>query len=117
MPHVAVGAEGSHKLLVAKSAIPCAAVQDADKFKEAKLLEKKKAKARREGMSNAEFERNVMSPEREADKFKFDFDDEKAIVHASQMLYQQCAQHALPPSRTPSTPSTPRTPRTHAAVP
>ena len=105
---MAVGAEGSHKLLVAKSAIPCAAVQDADKFKEAKLLEKKKAKARREGMSNAEFERNVMSPEREADEFKIDFDDEKAIVHASQMLYQQCAR---PPWATlPHTQHTPHTP-------
>ena len=107
-----MGAEGSHKLLVAKSAIPCAAVQDADKFKEAKLLEKKKAKARREGMSNAEFERNVMSPEREADEFKIDFDDEKAIVHASQMLYQQCVR---PPTlqhtqHTPHTPHTQHTP-------
>lgn len=51
-------------------------------------------------MSEEEVERNIMSPKRAADEVKQpDFSADVAIVHASQLLYQQCV-HSCAPSRT-----------------
>ena len=65
-------------------------MQDADEFKAQQKLEKEIRKARRKGMSKEQAEKNIMSPERHADRdVPVAFSDRVAIIHAAQMLYQQ----------------------------
>ena len=65
-------------------------VQDADKFKAQKALDKAARKASRQGKSA---DRNLMSADGtgddEEEKEPIDFDVTVAIQHASQLLYQQ----------------------------
>lgn len=64
-------------------------VQDADKFKAQKALDKAARKASRQGKSA---DRNLMSADYTGDdeeEEQIDFDVTAAIQHASQLLYQQ----------------------------